>query len=88
MGLFEVNEAAEIIASAADPDANIIFGAVIDDSLADEMRVTVIASGFEYAAGKATPKRVVQAKERPEREEKTVVFDSDELDIPTFLRNR
>jgi cell division protein FtsZ len=47
MGLFEVNEAAEIIAGAADTDANVIFGAVIDESLGDQMRVTVIATGFD-----------------------------------------
>lgn len=46
LGLFEVNEAAEIISSAADPDANVIFGAVIDESMGDQMRVTVIATGF------------------------------------------
>src|ERR1700742_1310395 len=47
LGLFEVHEAAEIIHSVAHPDANIIFGAVIDDSMGDEVRVTVIAAGFE-----------------------------------------
>ncbi|MBP7930309.1 MAG: cell division protein FtsZ [Acidimicrobiia bacterium] len=47
LGLFEVNEAAEIIAESAHDDANIIFGAVIDDSLGDEVRVTVIAAGFD-----------------------------------------
>jgi cell division protein FtsZ len=47
LGLFEVNEAAEVIASAAHADANIIFGAVIDDALGDEVRVTVIAAGFD-----------------------------------------
>jgi cell division protein FtsZ len=46
LGLYEVNEAAEIIAQAADADANIIFGAVIDDGLGDEVKVTVIAAGF------------------------------------------
>lgn len=46
LGLFEVNEAAEAVASAADSDANIIFGAVIDDSLGDEVKITVIAAGF------------------------------------------
>ncbi len=46
-GLFEVNEAAEIIRGVAHPDANIIFGAVIDDGMADEIRVTVIAAGFD-----------------------------------------
>src|SRR6201997_5146988 len=47
LGLFEVNEAAEIIGSAADQDANIIFGAVIDEQLGDQVRVTVIATGFD-----------------------------------------
>ena len=47
LGLFEVNEAAEIIHGVAHPDANIIFGAVIDDEMGDEVRVTVIAAGFD-----------------------------------------
>src|SRR5437016_12247449 len=46
IGLFEVNEAAEVVTSAADQNANVIFGAVIDDAVADEVRVTVIATGF------------------------------------------
>src|ERR671914_547535 len=46
IGLFEVNEAAEVVTGAADQNANVIFGAVIDDALADEIRVTVIATGF------------------------------------------
>jgi len=46
IGLFEVNEAAEVVTSAADQNANVIFGAVIDDSLGDDIRVTVIATGF------------------------------------------
>jgi len=53
LGLFEVNEAAEVIASAAHPDANIIFGAVIDDTLGDEVRVTVIAAGFDRSDQRA-----------------------------------
>jgi cell division protein FtsZ len=47
MGLFEVNEAAEIIGWASDQDANIIFGAVIDEAMGDSVRVTVIATGFD-----------------------------------------
>ena len=47
LGLFEINEAARMVSDAAHPDANIIFGAVIDDTLADEVRVTVIAAGFD-----------------------------------------
>ncbi|MCU0262757.1 MAG: cell division protein FtsZ, partial [Candidatus Nanopelagicales bacterium] len=47
LGLFEINESARLVAEAAHPDANIIFGAVIDDTLGDEVRVTVIAAGFD-----------------------------------------
>ena len=47
LGLFEINEAARLVSDAAHPDANIIFGAVIDDTLGDEVRVTVIAAGFD-----------------------------------------
>ncbi|WP_019630718.1 cell division protein FtsZ [Actinomadura atramentaria] len=54
LGLFEINEAAQLVSNAAAPDANIIFGAVIDDALGDEVRVTVIAAGFdELVPGKA-----------------------------------
>ena len=49
LGLFEVNEAAEVIKEAADPEANIIFGTVIDDRMRDEVKVTVIATGFDAA---------------------------------------
>ena len=52
LGLFEVNEAAEVIKEAADPEANIIFGTVIDDRMRDEVKVTVIATGFDAAAKK------------------------------------
>ena len=51
LGLFEVNEAAEIVKETAHPDANIIFGATIDDSLGDEIRITVIAAGFDRYDG-------------------------------------
>jgi cell division protein FtsZ len=49
LGLFEINEAAQLVSNSAAPDANIIFGAVIDDALGDEVRVTVIAAGFDEA---------------------------------------
>ncbi|MFM7350810.1 MAG: cell division protein FtsZ [Actinomycetota bacterium] len=52
LGLFEISEAAELVAKCAHPDANIIFGTVIDDSLGDEVRVTVIAAGFDGGAPK------------------------------------
>ncbi len=53
LGLFEVNDAAEIIQNAADPNANIIFGAVIDESMSDDVRVTVIGTGFDHRPGRA-----------------------------------
>ncbi len=51
LGLFEINEASQLVANSAAPDANIIFGAVIDDALGDEVRVTVIAAGFDEPQG-------------------------------------
>jgi cell division protein FtsZ len=54
LGLFEINEAAQLVANSAAPDANIIFGAVIDDALGDEVRVTVIAAGFDEGRTSAT----------------------------------
>jgi cell division protein FtsZ len=67
LGLFEVNEAAEIIQSAADTNANIIFGSVIDDGLSDEVRVTVIATGFDRG-GRAGGRGVLFDVERPSRQ--------------------
>ena len=58
LGLFEVNEAANIISEAAHPDANIIFGAVVDDTLGDEVRVTVIAAGFDRWGSKEAEEMV------------------------------
>src|ERR1700712_2835723 len=57
LGLFEVNEAAEIVQGAADSNSNIIFGAVIDDALGDEVRVTVIATGFDHGRGSPSTAR-------------------------------
>ena len=55
LGLFEINEAASLVQDAAHPEANIIFGTVIDDSLGDEVRVTVIAAGFDAAGPNRKP---------------------------------
>jgi cell division protein FtsZ len=55
LGLFEINEAASLVQEAAHPDANIIFGTVIDDSLGDEVRVTVIAAGFDATVARNKP---------------------------------
>ncbi|HEX2044642.1 MAG TPA: cell division protein FtsZ [Gaiellaceae bacterium] len=86
LGLFEVNEAAEVVTGASDLNANVIFGAVIDEALGDTVRVTVIATGFDKA----------YRRERREREEPRSVepagegFDvpSDVLEVPSFLRRR
>lgn len=95
LGLFEINEAARLVADAAHPDANIIFGAVIDDTLGDEVRVTVIAAGFD---GGEPPAKKVSAKDaaiaeapvfgQSVNQPKTVSFDEtdDDLDIPDFLK--
>ena len=62
LGLFEINEAAQLVSNSAAPEANIIFGAVIDDALGDEVRVTVIAAGFdEGATRRARPPRAASA---------------------------
>jgi cell division protein FtsZ len=65
LGLFEIHEAAQLVADAAHPDANIIFGAVIDDALGDEVRVTVIAAGFDGGAPRA---RAVEPRRAQVRE--------------------
>jgi cell division protein FtsZ len=61
LGLFEVNEAAEVIKEAADPEANIIFGTVIDDRMRDEVKVTVIATGFDATRKPRPASRAVTA---------------------------
>ena len=61
IGLFELSEAAELVAQSAHPDANIIFGTVIDDALGDEVRVTVIAAGFDGGLPKRVHTPVINA---------------------------
>lgn len=85
LALFEVNEAAEIVIQAADPEANIIFGAVIDESLKDEVRVTVIATGF--SGERSNPRPQPEAKTAQDEVE-IKPFANDDLDIPAFLRRR
>jgi cell division protein FtsZ len=63
LGLFEINEAAQLVSNSAAPEANIIFGAVIDDALGDEVRVTVIAAGFDEGGNRRVrPVRAVTAQ--------------------------
>lgn len=76
LSLFEVNEAAEIVRRKAHPEANIIFGAVIDENLDEELRITLIATGFEEAATKRKPVVAGTTKPAPEpvSDSKTIAF--------------
>ena len=85
LGLFEVNEAAELIAAAADADANIIFGAVIDEGIKDEIRVTVIATGFDERPS-SKPGQINRQTNKEDFDIKP--FATDDLDIPAFLRRK
>src|SRR5213080_629744 len=96
LGLFEVNEAAEIIHGTAHPDANIIAGMAIDDAMGDEVRVTVIAAGFDrWESGTDAPKRGRSgATATSEPAPAADVFGSDDeeldgdddFDVPSFLK--
>jgi cell division protein FtsZ len=95
LGLFEVNEAAEVIHGVAHPDANIIFGTVIDDSMGDEVRVTVIAAGFDRwdegkgrsastgASGSASGLGLAAEDELDDDFE---LDGDDDFDVPSFLK--
>jgi len=100
LSLFEVNEAAAIIKETAHPEVNLIFGAVIDPSMQDNFRMTVIATGFETTG---MPTNIMQMAGRRSRvetpastesqDERELEFvprslNTENLDIPTFLRNR
>lgn len=97
--LFEVNEAMSIIHDAADPDANIIFGAVLDSRLADEMKITVIATGFEKPAALAEPVRTYPSAQPAVTETRGTgalagagaSVDSlrrDDINVPAFMRKK
>lgn len=103
LSLYEVNEAADIVASASDIEVNMIFGAVIDDKLKDEILVTVIATGFEHRGSPLSQpaKRPITGQQEQPQSSPSVSSDrlnnlkpfgsqpsNDQLDIPTFLRNR
>ncbi len=102
LGLFEVNEAAEIVAAAADRESNIIFGAVIDDAMGEDVRVTVIATGFDHSGRRTVARggRPETAREETrrtrrdrdvtldERQRSSLEISDDEIDIPSFLRDK
>jgi len=96
LGLFEVNEAAEIIQSAADQNSNIIFGAVVDDGLGDGVRVTVIATGFDGRSSspmfvedstgrRREPRR--RDVQMDDRQRSSLEISDDDIDIPSFLKD-
>ena len=96
LGLFEVNEAAEIIQSATDHNSNIIFGAVVDDGMEDGVRVTVIATGFDGRSGgpmftedttgrRREPRR--RDVEMDDRQRSSLEISDDDIDIPSFLKD-
>jgi len=98
IGLFEVNEAAEVVTSAADANANVIFGAVIDESLGNQVRITVIATGFGPKKGRPRrdvarepfgrgPDRPSSERNRPESTSTSFDIPKDVLDVPSFLRD-
>ncbi|KKQ96153.1 MAG: cell division protein FtsZ [Candidatus Levybacteria bacterium RIFCSPHIGHO2_02_FULL_39_36] len=94
LSMSEVNEASKIISSAADPDANIIFGATIDHNLHDQIRITVIATGFDESRKKL--QEMVEKQEETVNDKKTIISahpqndDEEEsiFDIPAFLRQK
>jgi len=88
LGLFEVNEAAEIIANAAHPEANIIFGAVIDDTLTDETRVTVIATGFDHQRRKQEKLDFTKKSSNKSLNDVPVYKSDEDIEVPAFLRGK
>jgi cell division protein FtsZ len=88
IGLFEVNEAAEVVTGAADQNANVIFGAVIDDSLGDDISVVVIATGFGAQRRRRRREGALEASTRRTTPGDTGGFEVSEeaLEVPSFLR--
>lgn len=102
LSMFEVDEAARVITEAADPEANIIFGAVINDSYTGEVKITVVATGFDYKQAENSflrPRNVFKPASIPtssnssvparsNTEETTIKQTDNELDIPAFIRQK
>jgi len=93
--LFEVNEAMSIIHDSADPDANIIFGAVLDETLTNEMKITVIATGFDKAAALSEPSRPYVVPQQPVAEPRVTgpigtpePLRREDINVPAFIRKK
>jgi cell division protein FtsZ len=88
LSMFEVDEASRIITEAADPDANIIFGAVINDSYTGEVKITVIATGFDYKQKDTIIRPSIFGAKRTPAESIPIKQTENELDIPAFIRQK
>jgi len=88
LSLFEVNEAASIVKQTAHPDVNLIFGAVIDEKLSDEIRIIVIATGFDQPEPRPRAVQATRASFSEPVEFPMPTYDKDDLEIPAFLRRR
>jgi cell division protein FtsZ len=98
LSLWEVNEAAKAVAEAAHPDANIIFGAMVDETLEDQVWVTVVATGYEDGSRRSSRRaleepigepRIERRPRAPERDrdrsERTRRIGANELEVPEFM---
>jgi cell division protein FtsZ len=88
LSLFEVNEAADIVQSASDPEVNLIFGAVINEDLKDEIIVTAIATGFDQSPDDSYKKKTSNSKIQGISPFSNVEVGSSDIDIPAFMRKR
>ncbi|HLB95884.1 MAG TPA: cell division protein FtsZ [Patescibacteria group bacterium] len=95
MGMYEIDEAAKAITEAADQDANIIFGAIIDEAMSGEIKITVIATGFDIDRIKPRPgaEKIPRAQEMPTEQPLKEDFETeetleDELEVPAFIRRK
>ncbi|MFH1534235.1 MAG: cell division protein FtsZ [Nitrospirota bacterium] len=88
LSMFEVDEAARVITEAADPEANIIFGAVINDSYTGEIKITVVATGFDYKQNEGSLLRSRSRTAYESADSLPIKQTENELDIPAFIRQK
>ncbi len=88
LSMYEVDEAARVITEACDEEANIIFGAVINDSYTGEIKITVVATGFDKASDREQHRMDTSRLQRPIIDQTTIKPTENELDIPAFIRKK
>ncbi len=88
LSMYEIDEAAKIITESADKDANIIFGAVVDEAMQSEVKITVIATGFDSIKTKKKFKDEGEEEDKDDKPAKSSRRDQDELDVPAFIRRK